>query len=80
MSTTEATPDTTQAPPTEKKTPTRIYVVSSRFSSTPGLIRATSQAQALTFASSTDYAVAVATQDDLEKHLGEGVKVEKAGG
>lgn len=64
--------------PVEKKTPTRVYRVENKLGSKPRLVRATSQSRALHFASDSDFTVRVATQEDLETLLGDGVKVEKA--
>ena len=55
--------------------PTRIYAVTSK-SGEKRLIRAATQAQALRYAASSSFTVAVASQDALVTLLGEGVTIE----
>lgn len=59
-------------------TPTRIYLVT--LAGTPHLVRAPSQAAALSHVARSQAAVAVASQDDLVHGLGVlGLKVQTAG-
>lgn len=60
-------------------TSTRIYVVTDTTTDaerTHRLVRATHPSTALTHVARSSFHVAVATQDDLERLLGDGVKVE----
>ncbi len=58
---------------------TRIYVVAKRDGSEERLVRAGHKFTAHRHVTSTSYATRLATQEDLERLLPKGVKVEQAG-
>ena len=56
-----------------------VYLSHHRPSNTTRLVRAPNRAQALRHVSETEFALDVATPDELITHVGAGVKVETAG-